>query len=151
MKIELANKFDVPELIEMIKRYRDNAPVEQFKFLNDEEHMSKVLSHILVGRGLIVVAKHNDKIIGTIISFIDQSLWDDNLLVLKEMAYWVDPEHRGSTAGYKLLVKYNELAQKLKNDGRISMWTISKMITSPNLDYQRFGYRKIEETWVMGE
>jgi len=151
MKIELANKFDIPRLIEMLKNYRDNSPVDRFKMIQDEQHIQKILTHIILGRGLIVVAREEQLIVGMVVSFIDQNMWDNNLLVLKEMAYWVEPEYRGSSAGYKLLSKYNEMAQELKNDGRINMWTISKMITSPDLDYQRFGYRKIEETWVMGE
>lgn len=151
MKIELANKFDIPSIIEMLKHYRSATPVKQFEMCDDEEYISKLLTHILMGRGLLLVARTETKIVGMLLSFIDQSIWDNNLLVLKELAYWVEPEHRGTSAGYRLITKYNELAQELHDQGRINMWTISKMTNSPDLDYGRFGYRKIEETYMMGD
>jgi hypothetical protein len=61
----------------------------------------------------------------------------------------VYPEYRGTSAGYRLLSKYNEVAQSLSDMGRIKTWTISKMVNSPDLDYGKLGYRKIEETWSM--
>lgn len=151
MKIIEANKFHASIIVEMLKEYRNETPLELFKSINDEAYINKLLAHIFAGRGLILLAYKNETPVGMLASFIDQSIWDPNLCVLKELAYWVKPEFRGTSAGYRLLSKYNEIAQSFLDSGRIKQWTISKMVNSPDLDYSKFGFRKIEETYSQGE
>lgn len=149
-KIIIANKFHAPIIIDMLKEYRSETPIEMFKHCDDEAYINKLLSHIFAGRGLCLISYKDDVPGGMLVSFIDQSIWDPNICVLKELAYWVKPEFRGGTMGYRLLSKYNELAQSLLEQGRIKQWTISKMVNSPNLDYSKFGFRKVEETYSQG-
>jgi RimJ/RimL family protein N-acetyltransferase len=85
-----------------------------------------------------------------IIGYIDQNVWDPEIKVLKELVYWVEPEHRNTTAGYRLLKAYNDKAKELVNENRIQLYTMTKMVNSPDLDFSRFGYTKTEEIWVAG-
>jgi hypothetical protein len=73
-------------------------------------------------------------------------LWDNTKMIMNEIAYWVDTEHRGGTAGYRLLQKYTELCDELKGSDKLFSYTISQM-NGQNLDYSRFGFRPIETTW----
>jgi N-acetylglutamate synthase-like GNAT family acetyltransferase len=66
---------------------------------------------------------------------------------MNELCYWIEPEWRGGTSGYRLLTAYKEHCDKLKSQGLIEAYTISKMVNSPDLDYGRFGFKKLEETW----
>ena len=150
MNIRQANKFDTPRIIEMLKNYREVTPISSFKECNNEEHMIAILSHIIAGKGIALIAESDNKIVGMMLSVIDQSLWDPKICVLKELAYWVELESRGSTAGYRLLLEYNRVARSLLVTGRINHWTISKMSNSPDLDYSRFGFTRVEETWSQG-
>lgn len=150
MNIRQANKFDTPRIIEMLKNYREVTPISSFKECNNEEHMIAILSHIYAGKGIALIAESDNKIVGMMLSVIDQSLWDPKICVLKELAYWVELESRGSTAGYRLLLEYNRVARSLLVTGRINHWTISKMSNSPDLDYSRFGFTRVEETWSQG-
>ena len=149
MKIVEANKFHTPVIIEMLKKYRSATPVSMFANCDDEEYITKLLTHIYMGKGIAFLAYKDEQPIGMILGIIDQSIWDTEIRILKELAYWVNTESRGSSAGYRLLTKYNERARELRDEGRISAWTISKMTNSPDLDYGKFGYRKVEETWSM--
>jgi len=150
MKIIEANKFHTPIIIEMLKEYRSATPISLFMHCNDEEYITILLTHIYAGRGVALLSFRDDKPTGMILGMIDQSIWDNKLCILKELAYWVKPEFRGTSAAYRLLSKYNDLGQSLFDSGRIKAWTISKMVNSPDLDYGKFGYRKAEETWCMG-
>jgi hypothetical protein len=73
-------------------------------------------------------------------------MWDANKLIMSEIAYWVEPEYRGSTAGYRLLAKYVEHSDELKNNGVIVNYTMSQMV-GQKLDYSRFGMKPVETTW----
>lgn len=150
MKIIEANKFHAPIIIEMLKQYRSATPVKLFSNCNDEAYINKLLAHIFAGRGIALLAFKNEEPAGMLLGFIDQSIWDPSICVLRELAYWVNPEFRGTTAAYRLLSKYNDHAQSLLDSNRISQWTISKMVNSPDLDYAKFGYKKVETTYSQG-
>ena len=150
MEIIEANKFHTDVIIEMLKRYRSHTPIKFMEQCDNIEYIKKLLSYVFAGRGIVLLAMKDDKAIGMIIGFVDQSIWDPEVCVLKELAYWVDEEHRGSTAGYRLIKKYNDIANSWILNGRIKTATISKMVNSPDLDYSKFGYKKCEETWSLG-
>ena len=150
MKIRTATKFDIITILEMIKSFASNTPIAQMRDSYDENYLTQLILHILAGRGVILLAEKNEVVIGMLIGFIDKNIWDPNLLVMNELAYWVEPEHRKTSAAYRLIMEYNRVAKEMVENNRISMFTMSKMTNSPDLDYGRFGYRKIEEHWVGG-
>jgi hypothetical protein len=47
------------------------------------------------------------------------------------------------------LREYLNEAVKMKEAGRIANCFISKMVSSPDLKYEKFGFKKLEEFWVM--
>jgi N-acetylglutamate synthase-like GNAT family acetyltransferase len=149
MKIRQANKFDLPAVVEMLRNFRNNTPIEMMRECNNEEYISKLFHHIILGGGVALIAEDKNTA-GMIIGVKDQNVWDPNLKVLRELVYWVEPQYRGSSAGYKLLLQYNKLAQELIDENKISMYTMTKMVNSPDLDFTKFGYKKTEEVWVGG-
>jgi hypothetical protein len=149
MIVELANKFHTPLIIEMLKEYRSATPVALFAECDDEEYIKGMLAQLFAGRGFALIAFKNDIAVGMVLGMIDQSIWDSQICILRELAYWVKLEYRGTSAGYRLLSKYNEYGKSLIDTGRVKSVTISKMVNSPDLDYAKFGYSKVEETWSM--
>ena len=149
MVIREANKFDLPYIIKMLKHFRDHAPVDKIKECNNETYINTLYHSIIQGRGVAIVAE-SDQPMGMIIGFIDQNIWDPDIRVLKELVYWVEPEYRNTTAGYRLIKAYNQAAESLREQGRIHLYTMTKMVNSPDLDFSRFGYKKTEEVWVAG-
>jgi hypothetical protein len=90
----------------------------------------------------------NEGVVGMLLASIAPSIWSPKHFLMTEMAYWVEPESRGGTAGYRLLAEYQQRGEALKQENRISNYLISKMSNSPNLQFQKFGFDKLEEFWV---
>jgi hypothetical protein len=151
MRIRLANKFDQTEIFEMLRHYREKTPISMLADSNNEEHVSKLFRHITLGGGICLLAEDVDyQPIGLLIAVASTCMWDPDIRIMEELAYWVEPEYRGSTAGYRLLKEYQKIALKLKSENKIHWYSISKMSNSPDLKYEKFGYRKIEEKWIAG-
>ena len=146
MKIRTANKYDLPEILDMLRNYRGQTPWKRLAECDNEQHVSNIIAHILAGAGLIIIAEW-EKPAGMLIAVKNHNVWDPELMMMNELAYWVEPEHRGSTAGYRLLDTYRKTCEQMKQRGEIEGFTISKMINSPDLDYGRFGFEKLEEMW----
>ena len=149
MKVRLANKFDLPIVLDMLRNFRNHTPIDMMRECNNEEYINKLFHHVILGGGVALIAEDKD-VAGMIIGVKDQNVWDPEIKVLRELVYWVEPEYRGTTAGYKLLLKYNKLAQELVDEQKINMYTMTKMVNSPDLDFTKFGYKKTEEVWVAG-
>ena len=163
MKIREANKFDLPEVIAMLRNFRMQTPIDTMKECNNEEHINMLFHHVILGGGISFVAEKDTKLVGIIIGIKDHNIFDPDLTMLKELVFWVEKEHRGSSAGYKLIksynkalwqltisTSYNKKAQELVDEKEIIMYTMTKMVNSPDLDFSRFGYKKLEEVWVAG-
>jgi len=149
MNIRNANKFDLPHILDMLRDFRNATPIDMMRDCDNEEYINKLYHHVILGGGIALIAE-NEKPFGMIIGVKDHNIWDPEIKVLRELVYWVDPAYRGTTAGYRLLKEYNKQAQQLVDDKKIKLFTMTKMVNSPDLDFSRFGYKKTEEVWVAG-
>lgn len=146
-QIRDASAFDIPAILDMLRQYRAQTPLPFLADADDAVYVTQVLTEAMAGKGLVLVSE-TDEVNGMLIAGIAPSLWSPKHLVMTEMAYWVNPSARGSSAGYRLLSAYAEHGQALKDQGRIAAFFVSKMVNSPDLQFQKFGFTKLEEFWV---
>ena len=142
--IRKATKYDKTQIIEMMKLFRAESHIEQYRDLDNVEYWNKLLDSILAGQGIIYIEEN----VGLIMGIVMPTIWCDKTLVLNELAWYVKPEFRNTTTGYRLLKAYVEYGKQLKESGRIKMFTMAKMITSPDLKYGKFGFNKLDEIWI---
>jgi N-acetylglutamate synthase-like GNAT family acetyltransferase len=142
--IRKATKYDKPQIIDMLKMFRDEAEVDYVKQLQDETYIKGLLDTILAGAGVVFLDDNK----GFIMALITHTAWDNKTYQMYELAWYVIPQFRNTTLGYRLLKQYVDYGNELKNQGRIKLFTIAKMPTSPDIKYDRFGFKKMDETWV---
>ena len=143
-----ANKFDIDAIIEMLKHYRMVAPIDALKYADDENYIRQMMTEIIAGMGFILLAEKDGLPVGMLIAAMIPNIWNPKAKQCSEVAYWVEPEYRGGTAGYRLLAAYVEKCDEWKRQGKISFFTITKMNNSPDLKYNKFGFAPLENTWV---
>lgn len=148
MQIRDATPVDFPSIVKMLRRYREAAPMSFLLEADNEQHIVGQLTEFAAGRGLVLVAEAESQVMGMLIASIDSSFWYPEKRLMIEVAYWVEPEFRGGTAAYRLLKEYVRRGENLKQEGRIVHFLISKMNTSPDLSFGKFGFQKLEEFWV---
>jgi hypothetical protein len=129
----------------MLWHYHDSGSIKGLDIKSEETAM-RILTTILVGGGMALVSEKDNKLTGMLLAVKSPFLWDQSHYIMNEIAYWVEPEHRGSTAGYRLLKEYVKCCEDMRNQDKISNYTMSQM-EGQSLDYTRFGMRPIEHTW----
>jgi GNAT superfamily N-acetyltransferase len=142
--IRVATKHDKAQIIEMMKLFRAESKIEQFQDLDNEPYWNRLLDNILAGMGIIYIEDGK----GLIMALISHTAWCDKTLQMYELAWYVKPEFRGGTIGYRLLKTYVDYGKQLKEQGRIKIFSIAKMVTSPNVKYDKFGFSKLDENWI---
>ena len=142
--IRQATKYDKTEIIEMMQLFRAEADIEQYKHLDNIVYWNRLLDNILAGQGVIFLEQGK----GLIMAMIAHTAWCDRTFQMYELAWYVKPEYRNTTVGYRLLKEYIDYGKKLKEQGRIKLFSIAKMVSSPNIKYDKFGFNKLDETWI---
>ena len=142
--IRQATKFDKTEIIEMMKQFRQEADLPEYIGEENEEYWNLLLDTILVGKGVVFLEEGK----GLLMALIHPTIWNNKIHTMQELAWYVKPEFRHTTVGYRLLKAYIEYGDELKEDGRIKFFSVSKMDTSPDIKYQKFGFRKKDENWI---
>jgi hypothetical protein len=142
--ITQATKYDKTEIIEMFRLFRNESEIEQYKRFENVDYINELLDQIIAGRGIIFIKPN----IGLIVGLISPVIWCNKTLAMYELAWYVKPKYRNGTVGYRLLQKYIEYGNKLKEEGRIALFTLSKLANSPDLNYKKLGFVKTDENWM---
>ena len=142
--IRQATKHDKKQIIELMKLFRAESNIKQYQNLDNELYWNRLLDTILAGAGIIFIEDG----VGLIMALITPSVWCDKTLYMQELAWYVTPAQRNTSVGYRLLKKYIDYGKELKAQGRISMFAIAKMVTSPDIKYEKFGFSKLDENWI---
>jgi len=151
-KVDLATRHDIDILVEMLRHYSQQSPLQDLKDYQNEGHVRKLLTNMLLGMGKIWITRNENKIpTGMLMSIRSSNIWNPDIVFYSELAYWVEPEFRGGLSGYKLLKSYIDFCQNLLSMNKINYYTATKMSTSPDINFHRLGFRKLEETWIREE
>jgi len=142
--IRQATRQDKPQIIEVMKLFRAEADIVQYRNLDNEPYWNRLLDTILAGAGIVFIEDN----VGLIMALITPTVWCDKTLYMQELAWYVVPEKRNTSVGYRLLKKYVDYGNQLKQEGRIAMFAIAKMVTSPDVKYGKFGFSKLDENWI---
>lgn len=142
--IRFASKVDVPVLVEMMRKYADESPIEALrkKESHNRDYTKSVLEQLIIGRGFVLV---DDKMRGMLAAIISPNFWCPSVSEVKEIAWWVHPEYRNGTIGGRLYHAFMKNAQELVSQKRADVICISLMHTSSVHDLP---LKKIETTYV---
>lgn len=102
MTVRTATTDDVPRIVEMGVRFVADSEFWRIGPASPEKIVKLVLS--IIDGGGVFVAEDNGRVIGMLCGcLVDHPMMDS--IVASELAWWVEPEHRG-TAGARLLAAF---------------------------------------------
>lgn len=116
----------------------------------DYDHIQRILLRCLSG-GINYVAVDSGRIVGFIMSIRLPDIWTPRTIYLRELAWFVNEEYRGTSIGARLFHQYKKSAEIIMNQGEIAGFTVSKMANSPDFNYEKRGFKFIESTYMIGD
>jgi len=142
--IRQATPYDKTQIIEMMKEFRAEADFPELLGIENEPYWNAMLDSIFAGQGVVFLEEGK----GLLMAMVLPTIWDNKTFAMHELAWYVRPQHRDTSTGFRLFANYIAYGKQLKQNGRIAYFTVSKMDTSPNLKYQKYGFRKKDENWI---
>lgn len=107
----------------------------------NQEHVEKILHQIISSCQTVWVAEVGIEIVGMLISRPIESFWNPDIILLQEIAFWVEPEYRGVLTAGRLLQQYVKYAKQHR------MPAIFTTLADSDLDLTGFGFEECEKMW----
>jgi len=151
MIITAISKVDYEDLCDMMTEFARSAGVSDLnKDTYDRTYAKNVLLRCEKTGASFIARDKDNKAIGMILSMRVQELWIPNIIRLRELAWYVREEHRHTTVGARLFAAYKNTAETMKDQGKITGYTMTKLHNSDNFDYEKRGFKFIESTYMVG-
>ncbi len=93
----------------------------------------------------ILLLKDEDRAVGMLVGMVGSPVFSDDLIA-SELAWFIEPEYRGSRKALQLVYAYEEWARRMgcKN---VSM-SLLTALTDASKTYERLGYTKTEISYL---
>lgn len=146
--IKLADHKDTLAIVDLLKRFLTETSYSQSEqAVKDTEHLCKI-TWLVQQHGYIWLAYQNEEPVGLLMAVKEPNMWLPSARELKELVWYVVPEHRSSTVGGKLFLQYCKKGDELLSRGDIQGYFTTQMTTTRNIDLERRGFRLTERTFL---
>lgn len=146
--IRYADLQDFDRIMEMMVNFANSAPLSDLHNPQYNDLYVRRLLCEIIKNGCVIVGEINNRVEGMLIGMVISDPWLPHIKTLREIAWWVEPEHRGSSLGYRLLREYVRFGETLVDKDVIVGFTLTNMEISPAFDLEKRGWRKVETNYV---
>ena len=146
--IRRANLQDFDRIMAMMINFANSSPfIAQHNPDYNDEYVRRLLCKF-IQQGIILVGEVDGELQGMLIAGISPDIWLPHIKTMREVAWWVEPEHRFSTLGYRLLKEYIKCGEKMVENDIIHSFTLTNMEQSPEFNLEKRGWRPIERNYI---
>lgn len=150
MNIERLNRWHYEGVIDQIIQFGQHTGLGEYLADSyDRDYFKKIILHCQLS-GVSLVAIEQNRVIGMLLSLRDRDLWMPKVIRLREVCWWVEPAYRNTRAGASLFLEYVRLADQMVSSGSIVSYSISRLDSSSDFDFERRGFKFLESTWIKG-
>ena len=137
--IRLANKFDIDDIIELLKEFAINSDnvLTNNPLLWSKTHTQAILAGILAGNGFILI--DNEKT-GLLVAVKTQCFWLKDVWQLQEVMLHT----KSKILSARLVKEYVKISREMLAKGEISQAVLASYV---GCDYSRLGLNKFELHW----
>ena len=146
--IRLATNKDTLIAVDLLREFlRETSYSQAEAASNNLEHLCK-LAWTFQQYGYIWLAFNKDEPVGILMSVKEPNMWLPSAKELREIVWYVKPEHRTNSIGGRLFLAYCKKGEELLKSGEIQGYFTTRMTTTDSIDYESRGFRQTEVTYI---
>lgn len=140
--------MDARHVITLMQRFLNETSYDQAQAASkDIEHLGK-LAFTFLQNGYVWLAFIEEQPVGILIAIKEPNIWAPHNQQLRELVWYVVPEHRKTSLGGRLFAKYCELGENLLEKGTINGYFTTRMTTTDPVGLERRGFKLKESTYL---
>lgn len=139
---------DVSDAIELLQEFlKETAYSQSLEIVGNREHLGKMI-YTTMTQGFVWLAYVENKPAGLLMAPVETNHWAPQYKQLRELVWFVKPEHRRSTIGGRLFLAYCDMGEKLLEENKIEGYFTTRMATTDEVNLERRGFRLTERTYL---
>lgn len=144
--VRRATLDDVPALVDLGARFVGYSPYGDTLTWTREDLAEGLRTAI--GDGVVFVAQHEERIVGLLAAIVTAAWFAPRCKAALELAWWMDPEHRGGTAALRMHSEFEAWARAQGATARVMSDLVVDGEGTAGAMLDRLGYRQVERSWI---
>jgi L-amino acid N-acyltransferase YncA len=139
-----ATRDDIPALLPQARAFADTFDAKTALWPGDTE-AAQFLARFIEEQPVFVAETEDGTLVGFIMGMFAPHYFNQQILTLTELAWWVQPEHRGSRAALLLLQAFSDCG------ALHAEWTMLSLEESSQLNDRTLakrGFRRVERSYL---
>ena len=143
-----ASRNNTAEIVHLLQQFLQHTAYKQAPdAAKNYRHLCQMTWAVLE-HGAIWIAHKDSKPVGLLMAVQQPNMWAPNIRELRELVFYVAPEHRGGTLAGRLFKTFEQYAEAAKAAGEIDVYFTTRMSTTANYDLEHRGFRLMETTYI---
>ena len=144
---KICSSQDIEQAIVLLKEFVRETVYRDYEEQVNEMHLGRLV-HMIMHGYFAWLAKLDGEPVGILLAVKEANIWAPSQKQMRELVWYVRPEHRqGVTAG-RLFLEYCHVADELLKDGAIQGYFTTRMSTTEEINLERRGFRLTEQTYL---
>jgi len=148
MPVRKATAADLPHYLELGKKFHAASPMHNVVPFDEDGYSKFYLQSVDSSTVSMWVAEADGAVVGIVGAILYSLYFSPSNLVVQELWWWLNPEHRGSGLGKEMFTTIEEWAA---DNGAAALFMIAledKNAEKMEKVYARAGFRPMERTFI---
>lgn len=146
--IRPAKISDLDQALEMLKAFASASLLDYHSWTDQDLAGARQRLTNLILYHYFMVAEKDGKLIGMIGAMREQDPWISSRKRMRELFWWVEPEHRRSRLSAELFIRWQLDCEKFIQDKLVDQVSLSTQPGSSDIDLTHRGWRCVEKHWI---
>jgi hypothetical protein len=145
---QISTRVEARDAIRLLQDFlKETSYKQSLEASQDIEHLGKLVFTVM-NNGYIWISYLDKEPVGLLMAIKDKNIWSPQTIELRELVWFVKPEHRKTTIGGRLFKTFCDMGDKLLKDCKIDVYFTTRMTTTDDYNLQRRGFRLVEQTYI---
>ena len=146
--IRLADRSDLNRVADLVCEFLETTSYgHHTDNLVNEEHIRHLVFSVL-HLGYIWLLEVDGEVVGMLAAIKEPNIWIPQKRSLRELVWYIRPEHRSSVGGGKLFIRFCQKGDELIKSGEIQGYFTTRMTTTADYDLESRGFRLTEKLYL---
>lgn len=146
--IRPARATDLEQALTLLKNFAGQSLINYNEWSEEDlKNAKKVLLNLIV-KEYLMVAESQGVLIGMIGAQREQDPWIQSRRRLRELFWWVEPEHRRTRLSAELFIRWQKDTERMLKDKLVDQVSLSTQPSKSDIDLSTRGWTCVESHWI---
>lgn len=144
---KISSQEDIQQAIKLLEEFILETVYKGYKEDINTMHLGKMV-HMVMHNHYAWLATIDDEPVGILLAVREANMWAPSQKQMRELVWYVKPEHRSGAIAGRLFLEYCKTAESLLEQGHIFGFFTSTQSTTQDINLERRGFKLVEKTFL---